>query len=535
MTKHRHTTLWRLLAALVALTLVAAACGEDDAEPDSAPDAESDTGTDAATETDSTPADADAATETDGTPADADGTSTETDDPSDSAEPSAVDEGFSYAAAAAPYAGTTIRVLDEITDLQPTVAQLVPEFEELTGINVEFDLQGHVDVIVVGEADLYSGGGEYDAVMLHDFQVPAALQSGQVLLFDEFLANDGLKSPTVNYEDFVNPGSEALTLYGDNRVCFNTWNYNQVWWGRRDILEHPDEQAAFEAAYGYPLAPPETWQQAHDVAEFLTRESGETLAGETLNKRVAGFFLQGSQIANYTEVWFTFIRQFGGDLFDSEGNPTADRPENIEATEFWASFFDFAPDGAVELSLLDMPVLMANGDVVSGIGWSDFMFGIDNPDASPHAGNFTFRGIPSNADAPDLHFATSVPSCPVIAKSSDNPEATFLFLQWLVEQSTQDAWLELVNSGVGGFVPTRSASVDPLSDSPRAELYAAMLDSLGHASTFPHLGNYAELTNAMALRFQEVLLGKSASDALADLQSDLEDICGGTCTVVTGG
>ena len=76
-----------------------------------------------------------------------------------------------YATAGAPYKGTTIRVLDEITPLQETLSKIVPEFEKETGIKVEWELLNHFEVINKGQADMLSGRGYYDAVMLHGFQV----------------------------------------------------------------------------------------------------------------------------------------------------------------------------------------------------------------------------------------------------------------------------------------------------------------------------------------------------------------------------
>src|SRR6266705_792620 len=78
---------------------------------------------------------------------------------------------FSYAEAAKPYKGQNIRVLDEVTPLQETLSKIVPEFEKETGIKVEWELLSHPEVINKGQADMLSGRGYYDAVMLHGFQI----------------------------------------------------------------------------------------------------------------------------------------------------------------------------------------------------------------------------------------------------------------------------------------------------------------------------------------------------------------------------
>ena len=83
-----------------------------------------------------------------------------------------------YTEAGKPYAGTTIRVLDEITPLQETLSKIVPEFEKETGIKVEWELLNHFEVISKGQADMVSGRGYYDAVMLHGFQMGPMLTAG---------------------------------------------------------------------------------------------------------------------------------------------------------------------------------------------------------------------------------------------------------------------------------------------------------------------------------------------------------------------
>lgn len=441
---------------------------------------------------------------------------------------------FSLAAAAEPYRGTEIRILDEVTDMQPVFyEQLVPQFEEETGITVNVEIQGHFDVITNGEADLFSGGGAYDAVMLHMWQLPNSLEAQAVQFIDDYMSDSSLRDPSVSFDNFIQPMTDETTLADGRRVGFLNWSYNQVWIGRRDLMENPDEQAAFSAEYGYDLAPPETLQQMRDIAEFFTRDAGETLGGETLSSPVYGFIQEGARLgATWSDVWYNYIKQFGGDLFDENGTPTADRPENVAGLEFWKSMFEFAPPGAAELSLVDIPVILGEGQAVTGIAWSDFFWTVDSEAGSPYAGNFVYAPVPANADAPDLHQVNAAPSLLVINNASENKEATYLFLQWMVSQTTQDAWLDLaVNQGVGGFDPVLTSSFDnPLySEGPRADLLAAIAGSVQVGHPTPLLQGFPQFQDPMLQRFQEALLGSSAQEALSGLQQDFEAICPSDC------
>lgn len=444
---------------------------------------------------------------------------------------------FSLAKAAEPYKGTEIRVLDEVSDLQPAFyEELVPRFEQETGITVDVEIQGHFDVITNGEADLFSGRGAFDAVMLHNWQLPNSLEAQAVEFLDQYLENPALRDPSVSPENFIQPVTDAATLVGGTRAGLLNWSYNQVWIGRKDLLEHPDEQAAFDAKYGYDLAPPQTLQQMRDIAEFFTRDAGETLGGETLTSPVYGFIQEGARLgATWDDVWANYIKQFGGDLFDESGTPTANRPENVAGLEFWKSMFEFAPPGASELSLVDIPVVLGEGQAVTGIAWSDFFWTVDSEAGSRFAGNFTYAPVPPNADAPEFHQVAAAPSFLILNKASENKEATFLFLQWIVSQQTQDAWLEVVvNQGIGGFDPVLKSSLDnPLySQGPRAELLNAIAGSLEVAHSVPMLRGFPKFQDPMLQRFQEFLLGeKTAQQALEALQQDFEAICSSNCLI----
>src|SRR5262245_43911736 len=94
---------------------------------------------------------------------------------------------WTYEEAAAPYKGTTVKILDEITRLQEGMAKLVPEFTAATGIDVQYELLNHFEVISRGQADLLSGRGEYDAILLHSAQVGLLLDAGVMRPIDDLM------------------------------------------------------------------------------------------------------------------------------------------------------------------------------------------------------------------------------------------------------------------------------------------------------------------------------------------------------------
>jgi multiple sugar transport system substrate-binding protein len=433
---------------------------------------------------------------------------------------------WSYKEAAKPYAGRSITVLDEVTPLQEAMKTLVPEFEKETGIKVDYQLLNHFEVISKGQADMLSGRGAYDAVMLHSPQMGLLLEAGVVRAIDDLVASKTLTNPGLDPGDFIQPATDTLTKFRGKNYGFLNWNYNVVYWARGDLLGHPEEKAAFKKRYGQELGPAKTLQQMRDIAEFFTRKKGEKLAGQTLESDFYGIVLEGIKGGTtFWVVWNAFIKNFGGDIFDAQGRPTVDRPENIAAVKFWAGLWKWAPPGQAEYSLIDVPTVMGNGIAAQTLAWSDFVLGIDQPGKSTHAGKFIYAGSPANANSPRTRSAETEPSAVVISRHSKQPEATYLFLQWTVDKITQKQLFEK-SGGAGVPIRTSTWALPPLQQSRFAGLYAAMRESLRYGAAKPKAPKMYEIMDVLVGIVQEVGLGKkTAEDGLKEGQQKVLAIC----------
>ncbi len=432
---------------------------------------------------------------------------------------------WTYKEAAEPYKGTTIRVLDEITPLQEILKNIVPEFTAETGIIVEYELLNHFEVINKGQADMLSGRGYYDAVMLHGFQIGPMLSAGTLRPIDDMIGNANLMNPEFDEDDLIDPAYATTAAYGDDRYGFINWNYNQVYWARDDLLSHPDEKAAFKAKYGYDLGPAKTFKELRDVAEFFTRPAGETLAGETLESDFYGIVMEGIKGGStFLSLWGNFIKSYGGDIVDADGKPTFDRPENIEAIKIWADLWKFAPPGMAEYSLIDVPTVMGNGIAAQAIAWSDFVLGVDQEGASPYAGQFTYGAMPYKEGMEAARSVEAEPSVTVISTHTENPEATFLFIQWMAERKQQEKLLE---AGQGGVPIWESSWALPvLQDGRLASLFTAMQSSLQVGVGKPKMPDFYELYDVLTGISQEIGLGRlSPEEGTKKAQDAMLEIC----------
>jgi multiple sugar transport system substrate-binding protein len=435
-------------------------------------------------------------------------------------------EAWSYKEAAKPYAGQSITILDEITPLQETMKTLVPEFVKETGIQVDYQLLNHFEVISKGQADMLSGRGAYDGVMVHSPQLGLLLQADVVRPIDDLLANKTVTNPDLDLKDVIQPAWDSLAKFKGKTYGLLDWNYNVVYWARQDLLSHPDEKAAFKKRYNYELAPAKTLQQMRDIAEFFTRKKGERLAGQPLESDFYGVVLEGIKGGTtFWTLWNVFIKNSGGDIFDAEGRPTIDRPENVAGLKLWAEMWKFAPPGQAEYSLIDVPTVMGNGIAAQTLAWSDFVLGIDQPGKSKYAGKFVYAGSPANAKSPNTRSAETEPSMIVISKHSKKVEPTYLFLQWLVDKKTQKRFFE---TSKGAGVPIREStwSATELKQSRFSALYDAMRETLKYGRAKPKAPKIFEVMDVMSGLVQEVALGrKTAEQGLKEGQEKVLAIC----------
>ena len=163
---------------------------------------------------------------------------------------------------------------------------------------------------------------------------------------------------------------------------------------RRDLFENADEQAAFKEKYGYDLAPPETWDQYYDIAEFFTRP-GDNLHG------TAEAFVRGGQ-----QFWFFFSHAAaytnhpdhpGAMFFDPE---TMDAQINnagwLKGLEDYIKSVQYSPPGALNFNSGDIRTTFASGAVAMNFDWGDTgTIGAD-PEQSQVAGNLGFFILPGS-------------------------------------------------------------------------------------------------------------------------------------------
>lgn len=216
-----------------------------------------------------------------------------------------------------------------LAELQP-IADL---YEEETGTTiklVELPYDGLYDRI---QTELGSGSVSFDIAALDAIWLSAFADGVESL--------DDLFTDEVTSDLF--PGLVAESQINGTHVGMPIFTNSEILFYRTDLFGDEQNKAAFEAEYGYPLAPPTTWEEYTDVAKFFTRDTD----GD------GSIDLYGTDVKAAVETeWLATVSQAGAEqmvLDPSSGDVTIDSPEHLAALDFYTSLLPYAPPGAAQL------------------------------------------------------------------------------------------------------------------------------------------------------------------------------------------
>lgn len=272
---------------------------------------------------------------------------------------------------------------------------------------------------------------------------------------------------------------------------------------RKDLFESPSEQAAFQTRYKRALAPPKTWQEFRDVAEFFTRPDRK-LHGAALfySKEYDGATMGFDQV-----LW-----SWGGKLSENnQAEGVINSPTAVAALQFYAvELKKFTPTTSENYYFAECLRAFQQGEVAIAQQWFAFLPGLTDPSKNPHAANTGYFMVPKGPAGQYASLGGQGISVSAYSRRQDDAKK---FLAWFHTEDTQKRWVEL-----GGLTAnTKVAATDAFK---KATLYNAVF-----AQTVPYLKDfynnpqYSELLTASQNYLNQAVAGdmtpKQALDAIA--------------------
>src|SRR5688572_26751460 len=181
--------------------------------------------------------------------------------------------GASALAAVLALAPTGAAQAEELTlcwaawDPANALVELSKDFEKASGITMKYEFVPWPNFADRMLNELNSGGKLCDLLIGDSQWIGGAAENQQYVKLNDFFAKEGISmadfAPATVYAYSTWPkGTEnywALPAMGDA----NGWFYRKDWFAK------PELQAEFKAKYNRDLAPPKTWTEMKEVAEFF--------------------------------------------------------------------------------------------------------------------------------------------------------------------------------------------------------------------------------------------------------------------------
>ncbi len=231
---------------------------------------------------------------------------------------------FAVSAQDKPYEGQTIRVVLSNHAWTDAVAPMIPEFEELTGIKVEWESYGEEQLNQKLTTEFIAGNAGMDVFMTRPLQEGANMEmNGWYQDLNEYAADDA----DFDLNDFTE-ASRGATTFNGTLTAIPLVTEQEVLYYRKDILEEKG------------IAVPTTLDELYAAAEALNDPANDFY----------GFVARGQRSPLVTQL-SAYIYSYGGDWFDRETYAaTLNTPETLAGIEMYSSLLkNFGPPGVLNM------------------------------------------------------------------------------------------------------------------------------------------------------------------------------------------
>jgi multiple sugar transport system substrate-binding protein len=406
------------------------------------------------------------------------------------------------------YGGVTVSVVVDSIQSGYPFFWLAPAIEKALNIKIKVIAVPFETFYQSIQNDIVSNTGAYDILSYPPRFLGDLASAGSITDLTNFAKK---WDPQM---DDVYPVYQLYTKFDDKLFALPFDGDRLELYYRKDLFGNADEQAAFQAQFGYPLAPPQTWDQYVDVAKFFKRDTGAKLAGETLTQSFSGL----AEITKLPDNFDWFLNRFasyGGIYFDDQMHPQLNTDAGKKALQNFVDSVKYGPSDILNFEYVESFDAFVQGQVAMCIQWTDVAKIAEDPKTSKIVGKTGYAQVPGvkQPDGSVLHRSTlAYNRVNSISKLAKNQEAAYRVIQFMNQPAVS---LLYVTEPSAGMDPYRiSHYADPskwVQQWPELPAYIA--------NNKQSLTNgYPELTMPGANRYNESL-GTHIAQALAGQES----------------
>jgi ABC-type glycerol-3-phosphate transport system substrate-binding protein len=409
--------------------------------------------------------------------------------------------GSAIALVAGPVHAETINILMESVPDTRFVQEVVPQFTEQTGIEVDIEVVNYAEMHTKLVPQLVAPTGSYDLIVVDFYWVGEFTKAGWLQPLDERIEQDGFDT-SVYFDSLMNLVGQVDGV----TYMLPFYNYAMGLLYRTDLLEDEANKAAYLEATGMELAPPKTWGEYLEQVRFFTRDG------------MHGVVNQGLRPDPIAMEWSNYLFANGGEYHDADWNATLNTPAGVAALDqYKTNVNEYGPLGAASFSFDEAFNVMAQGGAYSYITYNFFRAAIDDPSQSTVAGKVEIMPVPGQE--PGVGASLNGAWGWAIPKSSPNPEAAWTFLKWVESKKIAK------ERALQGGSPTRVDVFDDPDVNAKYPYTSAMKDMLLTSHNFPVFTYTPQLVEVLGRELSLAVADEAtAADALATVETEMNEL-----------
>ncbi|MBU4292724.1 MAG: extracellular solute-binding protein [Actinobacteria bacterium] len=313
------------------------------------------------------------------------------------------------------------------------LAELSKDFTAETGIKVIVEQTPWETFVSKYNVELIAGSDAWDIIVADSQDLGNMAVNGHFVEITDFIKEQKvlerfLPSAMYNYSEYPKGSGRYWNIPVEGDAL--GWSY------RKDLFEDPDNMAAFEKEYGYPLRVPQSWDEILDIAKFFHDPDnnfyGVAIYGDNGYDSLAMFAMQT-------------IRAYGGDLgnFETlEVDGYLNSPGAVKGLEYYRELFKYTPPGFGDAFFIHTNDAFVNGIVPMATNYFAFFPGLATAATNPHAGvTGYFTSPPQTTVDGELKQTTALGGQGAsIVKYSKKQDLALKWLEWFARDDVQAKW-----------------------------------------------------------------------------------------------
>ncbi|WP_050523948.1 extracellular solute-binding protein [Pseudorhodobacter wandonensis] len=342
-----------------------------------------------------------------------------------------------------PYAGTTLVVNFPAHPHYNAVMEILPQFTEETGINVEVDQLEYLKMRERQTLELTKDKGDYDLVAYVVFSKADYVFADQLENLAKYFMNPRLADPTYDAGDLIDgyvanigvAGGEKGYLPGQTGSLFGIpfGAETSVLAYRKDIFEKLG------------LKVPTTYDELLDVACKIPQ----------LEPGMGGMATRAASGHHASHAFLLHLAPLGGRVFDAEWNPIINSPEGVAAAKALKTLVDCGPEGGATFGPAEAAASFQQGKSAMFMDSIAFAAGFEDPSKSTVVGKVGYAMHPEGVrrGSQTGGFGIGIPA------NAQHKEAAFLLMQWLTNKK-QDLAIAMAGGNPSRFSTYQNAELN---------------------------------------------------------------------------